>query len=48
MKPAQRLTAIEREDAGFVALCTELDIASEGASVEALTVLFETAAAAVS
>jgi hypothetical protein len=30
-----RLTAIiEREDAGYVALCPELDIASQGASVE--------------
>jgi len=29
------LTAIiEREDDGFVALCPELDIASEGASIE--------------
>jgi predicted RNase H-like HicB family nuclease len=53
MKPAQRLTAIiEREDDAFVALCPELDIASEGASIEearlnlieALTLFFETAA----
>ncbi len=52
MTPPQRLTAIiEREDDGFVALCPELDIASEGASieearlnlVEALTLFFETA-----
>jgi predicted RNase H-like HicB family nuclease len=52
MKPAQRLTAIiERENDGFTALCPELDIASEGASVEeartnlieALTLFFETA-----
>jgi predicted RNase H-like HicB family nuclease len=52
MKPAQRLTAIiEREDDGFVALCPELDIASQGDSVEearanlieALTLFFETA-----
>jgi len=52
MKAAQRLTAIiEREDDGFVALCPELDIASEGASIEeartnlieALTLFFETA-----
>jgi predicted RNase H-like HicB family nuclease len=52
MKSAQRLTAIiEREDDGFVALCPELDIASQGASVEeartnlveALTLFFETA-----
>jgi predicted RNase H-like HicB family nuclease len=48
----QRLTAIiEREDDGFVALCPELDIASQGSSiedartnlVEALTLFFETA-----
>jgi predicted RNase H-like HicB family nuclease len=48
----KRLTAIiEREDDGFVALCPEFDIASEGASieearanlVEALTLFFETA-----
>ncbi len=54
MKPAQRLTAIiEREDDGFVALCPELDIASEGTSIEeagsnlieALTLFFETASA---
>jgi len=54
MKPAQRLTAIiEREDDGFVALCPELDIASEGLSIEeartnlieALTLFFETASA---
>jgi predicted RNase H-like HicB family nuclease len=52
MKPAQRLTAIiEREDDGFVALCPELDVASEGGSIEearsnlieALTLFFETA-----
>jgi predicted RNase H-like HicB family nuclease len=52
MKPVQRLTAIiEREDDGFVALCPELDIASEGVSIEeartnlieALTLFFETA-----
>jgi len=52
MKPSQRLTAIiEREDDGFVALCPELDIASEGTSIEearnnlieALTLFFETA-----
>jgi predicted RNase H-like HicB family nuclease len=52
MQPARRLTAIiEREDDGFVALCPELDIASEGASIEearnnlieALTLFFETA-----
>lgn len=52
MKSAQRLTAIiEREDDGFVALCPELDVASQGASIEeartnlieALTLYFETA-----
>jgi predicted RNase H-like HicB family nuclease len=49
---AQRVTAIiEREDDGYVALCPELDIASQGASIEearsnlieALTLFFETA-----
>jgi predicted RNase H-like HicB family nuclease len=53
MKAAQRLTAIiEREDDGFVALCPELDVASQGVSIEdaranlieALTLFFETAA----
>ena len=42
---------IEREDDGFVALCPELDIASEGTTIEearanlieALTLFFETA-----
>ncbi|MGA2327984.1 MAG: type II toxin-antitoxin system HicB family antitoxin [Bryobacteraceae bacterium] len=52
MQPAQRLTAIiEREGDGFVSLCPELDIASQGASIEearanlieALTLFFETA-----
>ncbi len=52
MKPAHRVTAIiEREDDGFVALCPEFDIASQGASIEeartnlieALTLFFETA-----
>jgi len=52
MQPARRLTAIiEREDDGFVALCPELDVASQGRSieearsnlVEALTLFFETA-----
>lgn len=52
MRSPQRLTAIiEREDDGFVALCPELDVTSEGASVEqarlnlieALTLFFETA-----
>jgi predicted RNase H-like HicB family nuclease len=54
MKPAQRLTAIiEREDDGFVAFCPDLDIASEGTSIEearanlieALTLFYETASA---
>ena len=54
MESRQRLTAIiEREDDGFVALCPELDIASQGASIEearinlieALTLFFETASA---
>jgi predicted RNase H-like HicB family nuclease len=52
MQHARRLTAIiEREDDGFVALCPELDVASQGPSieeartnlVEALTLFFETA-----
>ena len=52
MPNPQRMTAIiEREDDGFVALCPELDVASEGASieearanlVEALSMFFETA-----
>ena len=52
MKDSRRLTAIiERENNGFVALCPELDIASQGISVEdaranlieALTLFFETA-----
>ena len=52
MKSPQHLTAIiEREDDGFVAFCPQLDIASEGASIEearanlieALTLFFETA-----
>jgi predicted RNase H-like HicB family nuclease len=52
MKPVRRLTAIiEREDDGFVALCPELDVASQGASIEearvnlieALTLFFESA-----
>ena len=51
MKLAQRVTAIiEREDGGYVALCPELDIASDGASIEearanlieVLTLFFET------
>ena len=52
MPNPQRMTAIiEREDDGFVALCPELDIASQGPTieearanlVEALTLFFETA-----
>lgn len=52
MRHSRRLTAIiEREDGGFVALCPELDIASQGSSieearanlVEALTLFFEVA-----
>ncbi len=35
MKRTQQLTAIiEREDDGYVALCPELDIASQGDTVE--------------
>ena len=49
---SRRMTAIiEREDDGFVALCPELDVASQGSSVvearanliEALELFFETA-----
>ncbi len=52
MERIEHLTAIiEREDDGYVALCPELDIASQGKSVEeasdnlreALTLFFETA-----
>ena len=52
MSAARHMTAIiEREDDGFVALCPELDIASQGQSIEearanlieALTLFFETA-----
>ena len=52
MTATQRVTAIiEREDDGFVSLCPELDIASQGASIEearanlieAPTLFFETA-----
>ncbi len=52
MPNARRLTAtIEREDDGFVALCPDLDIASQGSTIEearsnlieALTLFFETA-----
>ena len=35
MSGARQMTAIfEREDDGFVALCPELDIASQGMSIE--------------
>ena len=52
---SRQLTAIiEREEDGYVALCPELDIASQGASVdeardnlkEALELFFETASPA--
>ena len=52
MQQLQRLTAIiEREDDGLMALCPEVDIASQGSSieearanlVEALTLFFEVA-----
>jgi predicted RNase H-like HicB family nuclease len=52
MQQLRRVTAIiEREDDGFVALCPELDVASQGSSieearsnlVEALTLFFEVA-----
>lgn len=52
MPSPHRMTAIiEREDDGFVALCPELDIASQGSTieearanlVEALSLFFETA-----
>jgi predicted RNase H-like HicB family nuclease len=52
MREARHMTAIiEREDDGFVALCPELDIASQGQSieearanlVETLTLFFEMA-----
>ena len=52
MRSLQRMTAIiEREDDGFVSLCPELDIASQGSTIEearanlieALTLFFETA-----
>jgi predicted RNase H-like HicB family nuclease len=54
MSEARRITVIiEREDDGFVALSPELDIASQGQTieearanlVEALTLFFETASA---
>jgi predicted RNase H-like HicB family nuclease len=52
MRSQQRIAStIESEDDGFVALCPELDIASQGSTieearanlVEALTLFFETA-----
>ena len=52
MKTPHRVTAIiEREDDGFIALCPEFDIASQGVSIEearsnlieAVTLFFETA-----
>jgi len=52
IQQSRRLTAIiEREDDGFVALCTEVDIAGQGSSIEeartnlieALTLFFEVA-----
>ncbi len=52
MQQVQRLTAIiEREDDAFVALCPEVDVASQGSSIEearanlieALTLFFEVA-----
>ena len=52
MNPSRRLTAIiEREDGGFVALCRDLNVASQGNSIEeartnlieALTLFLETA-----
>jgi predicted RNase H-like HicB family nuclease len=52
MHSLQRMTAIiERKDDGFISLCPELDIASQGSTIEearanlieALTLFFETA-----
>lgn len=52
MEQMRRLTAIiEREDDGYVSLCPEVDIASQGETIEearanliaALTLFFETA-----
>ena len=50
-QPLRFTAIIEREDEGFVSLCPELDIASQGSSieeasanlVEALSLFFETA-----
>jgi predicted RNase H-like HicB family nuclease len=51
VRPLRMTAIIEREDEGFVALCPELDIASQGSSIEearsnlieALSLFFETA-----
>lgn len=51
MKTLQVTTIIEREGDGYVALCPDVDVASQGASIdeaqtnlrEALEVFFETA-----
>ena len=51
MQPLRFTAIIEREDDGFVSLCPELDIASQGSSIEearanlaeALSLFFETA-----
>lgn len=52
MKPTQKFTAIiEREGDGYISLCPELDIASQGDNIEearrnlieALELFFETA-----
>jgi predicted RNase H-like HicB family nuclease len=54
MEQVRRLTAVsEKEDDGYVALCPEFDIASQGSTIEeartnlieALTLFFETAGA---
>lgn len=52
-RPRQMTAIIEREGDGFVALCPDLDIASQGSTIEearanlieALTLFFETASA---
>ncbi len=51
MRTLQLTAVIEREDDGYVALCPEVDVASEGASIdearanlrEAVELFFETA-----
>ncbi len=51
LNPRRMTAIIEREDDGFVSLCPELDIASQGSTIEearanlieALTLFFETA-----